>query len=46
MASKKTPELIPLCHPLNITKIEIDFELGLFWQIIERLVIPILTLPA
>ena len=27
MASKKTPELIPLCHPLNITKIEIDFEL-------------------
>ena len=26
MASKKTPELIPLCHPLNITKIEIDFE--------------------
>ena len=27
MASKKTPELIPLCHPLNITKIEIGFEL-------------------
>ena len=27
MASKKTAELIPLCHPLNITKIEIDFEL-------------------
>jgi len=26
MASKKTPELIPLCHPLNITKVEIDFE--------------------
>ena len=23
--------------------VEIDFELGLFWQIIERLVIPILT---
>ena len=27
MASKKTAELIPLCHPLNITKIEIEFEL-------------------
>ncbi len=27
MASKKTAELIPLCHPLNITKIEIGFEL-------------------
>ena len=27
MASKRTAELIPLCHPLNITKIEIDCEL-------------------
>ena len=24
MAAKKTPELIPLCHPLAITKAEID----------------------
>ncbi len=27
LASKKTPELIPLCHPLNITKVEIDLEI-------------------
>ena len=25
MASKKTSELIPMCHPLNITHIAIDF---------------------
>ena len=25
MAAKKTPELIPMCHPLNITHIQIDF---------------------
>ena len=25
MAAKKTPELIPLCHPLNIQHIQIDF---------------------
>src|SRR5574341_1496327 len=24
MAAKKTPELIPLCHPLNITSVEIS----------------------
>ena len=24
MAAKKTPELIPMCHPLNVTSIEID----------------------
>ncbi len=24
MAAKKTPELIPMCHPLNITSVEID----------------------
>ncbi|MGO4249234.1 cyclic pyranopterin monophosphate synthase MoaC [Paenarthrobacter sp. RAF54_2] len=28
MAAKKTPELIPLCHPLPISKVTIDFELG------------------
>ena len=26
MAAKKTSELIPLCHPLMLTKIELDFE--------------------
>lgn len=24
MASKKTAELIPLCHPINLTKVELD----------------------
>lgn len=28
LAAKKTPELIPLCHPLPITKVTVDFELG------------------
>ncbi|HET7467541.1 MAG TPA: cyclic pyranopterin monophosphate synthase MoaC [Candidatus Dormibacteraeota bacterium] len=28
MAAKRTPELIPLCHPLPITSVAIDFELG------------------
>jgi cyclic pyranopterin phosphate synthase len=27
MAAKKTAELIPLCHPIAITRIDIDFEL-------------------
>ncbi len=26
MAAKKTPDLIPLCHPLPITGVKIDFE--------------------
>ncbi len=26
MAAKKTPELIPLCHPLLLTGISVDFE--------------------
>jgi cyclic pyranopterin phosphate synthase len=25
MAAKKTSELIPMCHPLNITHIQVDF---------------------
>ncbi len=25
MAAKKTPELIPMCHPLNITHASVDF---------------------
>ena len=28
MAAKKTPELIPLCHPLPIAKVTVDFDLG------------------
>jgi cyclic pyranopterin phosphate synthase len=28
MAAKKTSELIPLCHPLPIAKVTVDFELG------------------
>jgi cyclic pyranopterin monophosphate synthase len=27
MAAKKTCELIPLCHPLNITSVDMDFTL-------------------
>ena len=27
MAAKRTPDLIPLCHPLQITKVEVDFEI-------------------
>jgi cyclic pyranopterin phosphate synthase len=26
-AAKRTSELIPMCHPLNITAVDIDFEL-------------------
>jgi len=26
MAAKKTPEIIPLCHPLQITSVAIDFD--------------------
>lgn len=26
MAAKKTPDLIPMCHPLNITSVNIDFD--------------------
>lgn len=27
MAAKRTAELIPLCHPIALTQVEIDFEL-------------------
>jgi cyclic pyranopterin phosphate synthase len=27
MAAKRTPDLIPLCHPLRITGVDVDFEL-------------------
>ncbi len=26
MAAKKTPELIPLCHPLNLASVEVDLK--------------------
>ncbi|MFQ6067539.1 MAG: cyclic pyranopterin monophosphate synthase MoaC [bacterium] len=28
LAVKKTPELIPMCHPLRVTYSKIDFDLG------------------
>ena len=28
MGAKKTHELVPMCHPLLLTKIEVEFELG------------------
>ena len=28
MGAKKTSELVPLCHMINLTKVEIDFEMG------------------
>jgi cyclic pyranopterin phosphate synthase len=28
MAAKRTPDLIPLCHGLNLTSIDVEFELG------------------
>ncbi|TLM84945.1 cyclic pyranopterin monophosphate synthase MoaC [Pseudarthrobacter sp. NamE2] len=27
MAAKKTPELVPLCHPLPLSKVTVDFDL-------------------
>jgi cyclic pyranopterin phosphate synthase len=27
-AAKRTAELIPLCHPLNLTAIDVDFDIG------------------
>ena len=28
MAVKKTPEIVPLCHPLPITGVNVDFNIG------------------
>lgn len=28
MAAKKTPELIPLCHPLMLTKVSVEFTMA------------------
>ncbi len=27
MAAKRTPDLVPLCHPLPITRVAVDFEI-------------------
>jgi cyclic pyranopterin phosphate synthase len=27
-ASKRTPDLIPLCHPISLTKVAVTFEIG------------------
>ena len=37
-AAKKTPELIPLCHPLMISKVTIDFKLSAKHIDVEALV--------
>lgn len=39
MAAKRTPELIPLCHPLPITSVKVDFEFvpeGLRVRVVAR----------
>ena len=28
LAVKKTPELIPMCHPIPITSVDVDFEIN------------------
>ena len=28
MAAKRTPDLIPLCHGLNLTSVDVEFEVG------------------
>ena len=28
LAAKKTPQLIPMCHPLSLTQAKVDLELG------------------
>jgi cyclic pyranopterin monophosphate synthase len=28
MAAKRTPDLIPLCHGLNLTSLDVEFEVG------------------
>ena len=37
MATKKTSELIPLCHPLPLTKVSVDFKLLPERQAVEAL---------
>ena len=28
MGAKRTPDLIPLCHPLNLSSVQVDLELS------------------
>ncbi|MCD8339709.1 MAG: cyclic pyranopterin monophosphate synthase MoaC [Burkholderiales bacterium] len=28
MGSKRTPDLVPLCHPISLTKVSVDFEIS------------------
>lgn len=35
MAAKKTPEIIPLCHPLLLTQVTVDFRLDEEHSLIE-----------
>lgn len=36
LAAKKTPDLIPLCHPIALSKVDIDFEVN---ETLGRLII-------
>lgn len=38
LAAKKTSELIPLCHPLSISKVTVDFKLAVRHIDVEALV--------
>ena len=35
MAAKRTPDLIPLCHPLLLTKVDVDFDINEGASLIE-----------
>ncbi|MBI2899585.1 MAG: cyclic pyranopterin monophosphate synthase MoaC [Planctomycetes bacterium] len=35
-AAKRTSDLIPLCHPLSLTKVSVDFEVGRTIEIAAR----------
>lgn len=43
MAAKKTSELIPLCHPLAMTKCSVDFELHAETREIEAICTTVVT---
>ena len=36
-AGKKTSELIPLCHPLALTHLDVSIEIDRFWCRIEAI---------
>ena len=37
-ASKKTSDLIPLCHPIGLTRVAVDFEINISESIINDIV--------